>query len=355
MNKQVSFETLEAGDSLRVQVVGRPPFASAVFVFPAAARLTEDQAADVGRAGELVELGAVAAATAILGHVERALGVSPEDHIAGSLAAEAWLGPRRAAAMAETATGQADRAASLTRTRLAHIPELNEAVRLSLAQADEARVLLTSARERKARGDVKAALADIRKYHDRAARLRREQLDAAWSRRAETETQEAAWARGEETDYVDAGDGSSVLRISTHDGLATLYEAGSITTMQWKAGRRYRALYEASAAGLKIASMEASGGGHRISTGFNPLRTPRELQRASVLGRLAGIERAICPLLAEPNRPLIVLRRIAGDGHTLRALSPGGNAKKANLRALIVALNVAARVIWEGPCESGPT
>lgn len=346
-------KTIEAGQGLHVSVFGGIPF-----VFPAAAALTEDQQADIGRARELVELGATAAATAILGHVERALGVTPEEHIVGVLAGEAQLAAERRKVQMAVRAVELQRAAQLNRAMA--MPPLSDAVRLCLAQADEARARADVLRRVKDRNGrvvdgkaLKVALADVRRHHDRASRLRREHLDDAWSWRAAAETSDLAWARGEDTAYVEVID-TPVLRISSRDGLATLFEAASITPLQYKAGRAFRVLYEMAGAGLKVATFEGGGGGGRsCSAKFNPKRSPRELQRALALGRLAKIEASISPVTGSPNRELIVLRWVAGEGRTLRSLTSGGRAFQANSAALKTALDTAAGVLWSGACESG--
>jgi hypothetical protein len=356
MNKQVKVETVEASQGLNLSVYG-----GVAFVHPHRSRLSADQLADTARAWELVELGATAAASAILGHIERDLGVTQEDHIAAVMAGEPSLAGLRRQLQDAAKAGELQRAQVLAEAM--SLPEMNEATLLSLHQADAARARIYQAHKVGDYHAMKVAQADVRRYHDRAAKLRREQLDAAWSVRAENETVHLATRRGERLDYVQvtAQDGpiglvpATALRISSRDGLATLFESGSLTVIQYKAGRAYRPLYERAGEGLRIANMEGGGARRSPGEGFNPRRTPRELSRASDMRQLSAVDTAVCPTGAGPNRALIVLRWVAGDGRTLSSLTSGGNAKRANLAALRAALDVAAKVLSEGGCESGTT
>lgn len=196
-----------------------------------------------------------------------------------------------------------------------------------------------------------------------AAALRSAQLDEAWAAHAAGETAGLAQARGEELGRVKvraiavdkgkvqiepAWKGNGPLRISSRDGLATLFESSKITSHQYGAGRAYRTAYELAAAGLKIANLNASGGGGGVQHGtLASHRSAQELQRAYVLARLRQIEIAVGGL---GPRELRVLRAVAGEGHTIRSLGGSGNAREADTRALVRALEAVVSVL-AGPIQ----
>lgn len=338
MNKQVRTETIQT-EGLVIQVFGVLPF-----VRPADRALSQDHEEDLGRACELVGLGAMAAAAAILGHVERQLGVTQEEHILGVLAGEAHMATARRRAQMAVSAARHERVESLTRA--VAMPAPNQGVELNLAQADAARARvdeIRAVRDRRGRvrdqAGLKAALTDVRKYHDRAARLRQEQLSLAWASRAEIETLELATARGEDAGWGDDAETQEAVRIKSRDGLETLFESGTLTLNQRRTGRAFRQRHELSLAGLKIASMSPASG---YRAPGDPLgRSAAAAKRAELLNELAEMELAV-GRGPDGDRRLALLRAVAGDGHCIRDVVKGGGARIRATIALKRALDLAA-------------
>ena len=150
-----------------------------------------------------------------------------------------------------------------------------------------------------------------------------------------------AKARGEKVvAFNDAG----AMRIRDRDGLAALTGTGQITKDQGEAGEAYRYCAEFASAGLK-SQLDYRVGSAALRDGNNiGLRSAAALQRAYVLARLAQMERAVAAITRD-GRELVVLRYIAGEGHTLRSLGEGPNSRKANLEALKRALDAVGTVL----------
>lgn len=173
------------------------------------------------------------------------------------------------------------------------------------------------------------------------ARLRRQAaaVRREVGRRMEARVEAAALAdRMAETDALDqlrGGEGldrpaSGPAMLRSHDGLASLSRAGTITANQAKAGLVYRAQFEAAHAGLK----SGLGAVDQIRSGVADGHASA-LQRALAMAEVGRLERRVVAL---GDRELHVLRAVAGEGHTIRALGGGGKARQANTDALVRAL-----------------
>ncbi|MDP2214757.1 hypothetical protein [Phenylobacterium sp.] len=353
MNRTAGFQVLSVG--------GVP------FVQPLPVTLSEAQAAALQSAARMAGLGRRRVAEAIVGHVQRELGVSPDLHAQGVLSA----GDKVARAQREIRTrrtGQARRqaiAANRTIAEPAPTREIQKAlgeVTDSLArlralrqEARAAREALAKgvglagierdgmiARANRARTASWAALAQMRERSLHAEKLRREQIDAFWAEQAAMETAGLAQGRGEEIGQVREPEAARALRISSRDGLATLFEARTISAHQYGAGRAYRVAFEAASAGLKISNPSPAARVFRSSDPLTHHRDAGELQRAYVLARLRQIELAVSGL---GSRELQVLRSVAGEGRTIRELGGGGRAREKNTAALRRALEAAVGVL----------
>lgn len=358
------FQTLEMNRAAGFQVlsVGGVPF-----VQPLPGSLSEAQAAALQSAARMAGLGRRRVAEAIVGHVQRELGVSPDLH-----AQAVWVaGDKVARAQREIRTrrtGQARRqaiAANRTIAEPAPTREIQKAlgeVTDCLARLRALRQEARAAREALAKGDGLAgnereamiaranrartaswaALAQMRERSLHAEQLRREQIDAFWAEQAAMETAGLAYGRGEEIGQVREPEAARALRISSRDGLATLFEARTISAHQYGAGRAYRVAFEAASAGLKISNPSPAARVFRSSDPLTHHRDAGELQRAYVLARLRQIELAVSGL---GSRELQVLRFVAGEGRTIRELGGGGRAREKNTAALRRALEAAVGVL----------
>ncbi|WP_029418058.1 hypothetical protein [Brevundimonas bacteroides] len=354
------------------------------FVQPLPSILSGAQVAALNSAARLAGIGRRAVAEAIVAHVQRELGVSGEMHVAGvELAATAVARAQREARRRQA--GQARRKVVQANRDVA-APELSKPVRKALASVEEATVRLRAARVEAKR--LSAAIAQLRKQGEEipaqmlddanrartatwealglvrersaeADRLRREQLEAAWSERAVVETATMAEQRGEQLGKVAAADlegrvdGGEVykpIRISSRDGLATLFETGKLSTSQYSALRSYRIAFEMAAADLRVANLNPLGvsPSRRFASGL-AARSAAELQRAYVLARLRQIELAVA---GKGPRELRVLRAVAGEGRTIRSLGGSGNAREADTKALIRAAEAALDVLSK-PVHAG--
>jgi len=374
------FQTLETNQrsGFRVLSIG-----GVAFVQPLRAVLTGDQVAALQGAARVAALGRRKVAEAIVAHVQRELGVSPDLHALAIeiTAGKVAQGQRQAR---ERRAGQVRRQVVQANRTVAE-PEPSKAVRQALGKVEEAVAILRKARAKsqalrrrveqlqdrrekvpaelrmdanRARTATWEAIATMRELSAAAEGLRRDQLDAFWAEQATAETAELAQARGEQLGAVgwDAGEASDgalafrPLRISSRDGLADLYENGTITAHQYGAGRAYRVAFELAGAGLKIANLNPSGGAGGTQHGtLAAHRSARELQRAYVLARLRQIELAAG---GKGDRELSVLRAVAGEGHTISSLGRAGSARERNTAALRRALEAAVRVL-AGPVQRG--
>ena len=155
-----------------------------------------------------------------------------------------------------------------------------------------------------------------------AARAQAEGLD---------ETVRLARQKGECVERVEGR-----VRITSRDGLQSLYESGGLQRCDYEAGLLYRQCYEALEKGPRsnldrdfVSGVRGSAGAG--DGGFAELR-------ALKLERLSRWE-----ALASAKRQLWVLRLVAGQGRTLNSIAPGGSARLANRRALAQILGEIAR------------
>jgi hypothetical protein len=126
------------------------------------------------------------------------------------------------------------------------------------------------------------------------------------------------------------------LRITSRDGLQTLYERGGLGRPEYEAGLIYRRCFETLSSGPRSTlnrdfGASARGFSETGADGFAELRT----LRAEQLARWES--------LAGTGRRLWVLRLVAGQGRTISSLGSGGSARLANTRALVEVLQAIAR------------
>jgi hypothetical protein len=125
------------------------------------------------------------------------------------------------------------------------------------------------------------------------------------------------------------------LRLTSRDGLQTLFERGGLERPEYEAGLIYRRGFEALSAGPRSNLNRDFSTGVRGfcgagADGFAELRA----LRAEQLARWEA--------LAGPGRRLWVLRLVAGQGRTINSLGSGGSARLANTKALVEALRAIA-------------
>lgn len=183
--------------------------------------------------------------------------------------------------------------------------------------------------------------------------------------RLETETLERL--RGERVEH-EPGVGAARrtrLRIASRDGLEMLARSGALDRRLFTAGMRYREQMElldperglsppawdaarmAGAGRTGVAARAGLGGGDGWAR-----------RRAQAAERLAALERAIqgkdptyvgalgVAPVDRTGRSVMALREVAGKGRCIRHLVNGGSGRAAWTRALVVALDQAAR--WLG-------
>jgi hypothetical protein len=125
------------------------------------------------------------------------------------------------------------------------------------------------------------------------------------------------------------------LRLTSRDGLQTLYERGGLERPEYEAGLIYRRCFEALSAGPRSNlnrdfSTGVLGFSEAGADGFAELRAVR----AEQLARWEA--------LAGTGRRLWVLRLVAGQGRTVNSLGSGGSARLANTKALVDVLRAIA-------------
>jgi hypothetical protein len=145
------------------------------------------------------------------------------------------------------------------------------------------------------------------------------------------ETAALARLRGE---AVDARGGK--LRVTSRDGLQTLYEQGGLGRPEYEAGLLYRRCFEALNAGPRSNLNRDLASGVRGSCEPHG-ETFAEL-RAYRAEKLKQWE-----ALALTGRQVWVLRLVAGEGRTINSIAPGGSARLTNTRALTEALAAIAK------------
>jgi hypothetical protein len=179
--------------------------------------------------------------------------------------------------------------------------------------------------KRKGRG---LSAEDLARLTAERARARAE--DAALAQGLE-QTTALALQRGE---VVEQADGK--LRVTSRDGLQTLFEQGGLERPEYEAGLMYRRCYETLNAGPRSNLNRDFGAPTRGfaeagAEGFAELRA----FRAETLRRWEALTRT--------GRSLWVLRLVAGQGRTINSIAPGGSARLTNTRALTEALEEIAR------------
>lgn len=152
-----------------------------------------------------------------------------------------------------------------------------------------------------------------------------------------------AEARGER---VSAFNDAGAKRIRSRDGLGSLHTSGAIDDAAFNAGMAYRYCYEQASTGLRSGLANAGGvpGGKDFARDPALGRDRAELHRAYVMARLAGMERAVAKLTKDGNA-LIVLRLVAGEGHTINSISTSGALRQSHTAALREALAAVATVL----------
>jgi hypothetical protein len=131
------------------------------------------------------------------------------------------------------------------------------------------------------------------------------------------------------------------VRMKDRDGLhALLGVKDGLTAAEYDAGMEFRAGWE-----LRSADIGSAMGAESTATGHDNDRFVfNRLQRAKKLHRTALIERTVAVRMVTNPVGLTMLRRIAGDGHSLTSHGKG-RAFEHNLRALKAALQIADDVI----------
>jgi len=145
------------------------------------------------------------------------------------------------------------------------------------------------------------------------------------------ETASLARGRGEAVEEVQGR-----LRVTSRDGLQSLFEQGGLERPEYEAGMMYRRCYETLSAGPRsnLAGDLASG-----VRGFSEARADGFAElRAFRAEKLRHWE-----ALASNGRQAWVLRLVAGQGRTINSIAPGGSARAANTKALMAVLGEIAR------------
>jgi len=152
-----------------------------------------------------------------------------------------------------------------------------------------------------------------------------------------------AQARGERVStFNDAG----AKRIRNRDGLASLHASGALDDAAFNAGLAYRYCHEQASKGLKSGLANAGMVGGGKDYGRDPAlgRDKAELHRAYVMARLGQMERAVAKLAKDGN-PLIVLRLVAGEGHTINSISANRQRRQNLTDDLRLALAAVATLL----------
>lgn len=160
--------------------------------------------------------------------------------------------------------------------------------------------------------------------------------------------------------------GGTGLRMSGRDGLVMLHKSGALTNQLVRAGLAFRLIHQSVETALGSCLGRAGEGGaardwSQLSIAVTPegelklMQSATDLHRAHVVARLNQIERAVFGLpdiegrvwLPSPDgHELEALRRIAGEGQTLRDLAgASGHARERAKAALVRALTAVAGVL----------
>ena len=175
----------------------------------------------------------------------------------------------------------------------------------------------------------------------KARGLSAEDLGRLIAERAAARVAEKALADGlAETAFLARERGETVseasgrMRVTSRDGLRTLYEQGGLQQPEYDAGALYRRYFETLNAGPR-SSMNRDASGVR---GFNEAGAEGFAElRAFRAEKLRQWE-----ALAKTGRELWVLRLVAGQGRTINSIAPGGSARHANTQALMAVLRAIA-------------
>jgi hypothetical protein len=359
-NRKRKQETKEQADPFLIEMVDRLPF-----VAPVGAAQSFEQRWTLAIAAAAAAKGSTLMAMALISRVQRELGVSISDQVAAIERAAERVG-RQIRAKAERARdAEIRRAEALNGALKAAAPDeklraLTEACEARLAEANAARLQMADAKggERaEIRKTVKTALAALRVAQAELDAAKAAKADAAWSKSAVTETVVLETARDAEADVIQGE--RQPVRVRTRDGLALLFEKGTITENEWRAGRGYRALVE-SAAGIS----SQMGSGAAVSAGALALLAVRRAQR---LERLRKIERIVYlgttrapeidrktgqpkldrKAMADGNCRLEILRAVAGEGKTIRACASGGQARLVATEHFLAAIKLLVEALWK--------
>jgi hypothetical protein len=162
-------------------------------------------------------------------------------------------------------------------------------------------------------------------------RLTRQRAEARAHGQRMDETVRLARQRGETVEQTAGG-----LRITSRDGLQSLYEHGGLERPEYEAGLMYRRCYETLQAGPRShLNRDFASGVHGFAeapaAGFAELRA----FRAERLKQWEG--------LARNGRQVWILRLVAGEGRTINSVASGGSARAANTRALMEVLEAIAK------------
>ncbi len=149
----------------------------------------------------------------------------------------------------------------------------------------------------------------------------------------------------ERGETVEQGQGR--LRITSRDGLQTLFEQGRMERPEYEAGMMYRRCYEALDAGPRSNlnrdfASGVRGFGEASAEGFAELRA----MRADRLRLWEG--------LAKTGREVWILRLVGGQGRTINSVAPGGSARLANTEALMAVLGEIAKERGLKRCHGRP-
>ena len=170
--------------------------------------------------------------------------------------------------------------------------------------------------------------AERRRSNEIAAEIRRE------LRAGLDETIALEKARGGEVVQFNT---AGAVRLGARDGLASLYLAGKLEPRLAAAGFGYRRAREAQGS-LGVMRFGETGGGasDAVLAGF---------ARARLSAAAAVIDRTVALELYQRPDALDTLRKVAGDGQTIRSLAAGGKDAAHRLSGLVLALEIAARFV----------
>jgi hypothetical protein len=129
---------------------------------------------------------------------------------------------------------------------------------------------------------------------------------------------------------------AGAMRVTSRDGLQTLYEQGGLPRADYEAGLLYRRCFEALGAGPRSNLDRDFAAPAR---GFSDVGAAAYAELRA--GRAEKLQ--VWEALAKTGRQLWVLRLVAGEGRTINSIGPGGSARLANTKALTAVLAAIAR------------